>query len=53
MRADFGSERTNVITGKITQNLLSLLLHFFFFAADEWNYVGINVHGRHTRISGA
>ena len=53
VRADFGGERLDVIAGEVAEDLLGLLLHFLFFAADERNDVADDVHGRHAGIAGA
>ena len=41
-----------MIATELAENLLGLLLHLFFFAADEGNDVADNVHRRHARIAG-
>ena len=53
VRADLGGQRLDVIAAEIAQDLLRLLLHLLFFAADEGDHVGDDVHGRHARIAGA
>ena len=53
MRAHLGVQVADVISGEIAQDLLRLLLHLFFFAADERNHVGVDVHRRHARIARA
>ncbi len=53
VRADFGRQRLNAVAGKSAHDLLGLLLHLLFFAADERNYVAQDIHGRHAWITGA
>ena len=53
MRADLGRQRLDVIAAEIAQDLLRLLLHLLFFAADERDHVAHDVHGRHARIARA
>ena len=53
VRADFRVQRTESVAREIAEDLLRLLLHLFFFAADERNHVGIDVHGSHARITRA
>ena len=45
VRAHFGGQRLNVVAAKVAQDLLRLLLHLFFFAADERNHIAHDVHG--------
>ena len=53
VRADLGGQRLDVVAGEIAQDLLRLLLHLLFFAADERNHVADDVHGRHAGIARA
>ena len=53
MRADLRGQRLDVIAREVPEDLLRLLLHLLFFAADERNHVAHDVHRRHARIARA
>ena len=53
VRADLGGQRLDVVAREVAQDLLRLLLHLLFFAADEGNHVAHDVHGRHAGIARA
>ena len=51
--ADLGGQRLDVVAREIAQDLLRLLLHLLFFAADEGDHVAHDVHRRHAGIARA
>ena len=53
VRAHLGGEIAYVAAVELAEDLLRLLLHLLFFAADEGDHVADNVHGRHARIARA
>ena len=53
VRAHLGGQRLDVVAAEFAQDLLRLLLHLLFFAADEGNHVAHDVHGGHAGIAGA
>ena len=53
VRAHLGRERLDAIAVELAQDLLRLLLHLLFFAADEGDHVAHDVHGGDARIAGA
>ncbi len=44
---------SDAVTREVAQDLLRLLLHLLFFAADERNHVGVDVHRSDARITRA
>ena len=53
VRAHLRRQRLDVIADEVAQDLLRLLLHLLFFAADERDDVADDVHRRHARIARA
>ena len=51
MGAYFCRERLDCAGEEVAQDLLRLLLHLFFFVADERNYIGGDVHGCYAGIA--
>src|SRR5579883_36290 len=45
VRAHFGGQRVDGVAAEVAQDFLRFLLHFLFFAADERDDVGVDVHG--------
>jgi len=43
VRAHFGRQRLDMIAGIRAQDLLRLLLHLLFFAADVRNHIGVDI----------
>ncbi len=53
VRADVGGQRLDAIAAEFAQDLLRLLLHLLFFAADEGDHVADDVHRGHAGVAGA
>ncbi len=53
VRAHRRGEIADTVSVEVAEDLLRLLLHLLFFAADEGDHVPHNVHGRHARIARA